>query len=565
MNAKLSNYTILTNLSPQFVEKIRMVSVFGTTGSEVLIVTNDDFVYAFGDNRKGCLGLGISSRILEPTKVVELCEKNIISFAFGLTHGIALTKSGHLYSWNDNSFGQLGNGTRIDSKRPILVNDLIGERIVEISCGAYHTMVLTTFGEVFCFGHNRFGQCGCNNDNESQLKPVKVTGFDSLKITAISCGRYFSMALTQNGNVFSWGKNEFGQLAIGHQHTKHECFPVKINIINNPVIQKIACGPYHGLFLSSDCDLYAFGANYCGQLGIGNKCSQSLPVKVNDETIKFTDIGLSIYSEISVSLALNGNCFISGRVDENDIIVLKEILNSSIDQVFGLYSDPKVTHKPICIEETLAEHRSLSISSDEQFSEYSSKLSQKPVDHMLESHPMLDCLSKSFDHPYDHDIKFKFKDRFIYAHKTILKIRNKSFWDQFQNDCANQTIVEIPITEYSYETFYIFIKYLYTNIAQFDSEEAIDLLNLANCFDEEDLKQKCVDIMMNSTTIENVSHLFSIAVKHNCKDLEDFCQKYIASNLNDVLKTDSFQQMDDKLLKNLMKSLAQTQAFSSTE
>lgn len=116
--ANITNWTVLHKLKSQFVANIKFVCIFGETGNEVLITTKDDNVFAFGNNKNGCLGLGNDTSIQKPTKVVELCGKQIINITYGYSHVLAITKSGDIYSWGYNDFGQLGNGTTINNNKP---------------------------------------------------------------------------------------------------------------------------------------------------------------------------------------------------------------------------------------------------------------------------------------------------------------------------------------------------------------------------------------------------------------------------------------------------------------
>lgn len=147
-------YRQLPQLSPDFVKKIKSVSIFGKYGTDVLIVTKDDKVWAFGDNGNGCLGVGTNLPVSEPTLVPELCNKKVVKFAFGQRHTLALTKSGQIYSFGYNEYGQLANRTTIDCYVPklILVSDILNNHITEICCGAFHSIALTKTGVLYAWG-----------------------------------------------------------------------------------------------------------------------------------------------------------------------------------------------------------------------------------------------------------------------------------------------------------------------------------------------------------------------------------------------------------------------------
>ncbi len=273
-------------MKPQFVSNINFFCVFGEIGNNVIIVTKNDKVFTFGSNQYGVLGLGHNNAVKEPEIVNELCDQQIIDISYGYNYVLALTKSGKCYSSGRNSYGQLGNGTQIDENKPKLINALLNEIVVQISCGFWHSSVLTKCGDLFGFGRNDFGYIGCGN-NTNQLKPIKIYGFNNEKIVSIACGAGHSLVLTDVGHVYSWGYNIYGQLGIGNITNQNT--PQKILLNNNQIIKSICCGYAHSLLLTTDGDIYAFGWNSCGQIGNGNNTNQSNPVKITVSQ-KFNEI-----------------------------------------------------------------------------------------------------------------------------------------------------------------------------------------------------------------------------------------------------------------------------------
>jgi alpha-tubulin suppressor-like RCC1 family protein len=140
-------------------------------GYNVLIVTKDDKTY-----------------VNEMQIVKELCEKQIIDFANGFYHCIARNSSGKVYCWGYNYRGFLGIGPNYDSK-PILDQYLNNEFFIDMSCGAFHSLMLTNYGEVYALGSNSCGQSG-NGCNDYQLIPIKVKGFYDERVVMISCGLF---------------------------------------------------------------------------------------------------------------------------------------------------------------------------------------------------------------------------------------------------------------------------------------------------------------------------------------------------------------------------------------
>jgi alpha-tubulin suppressor-like RCC1 family protein len=247
-------------LKDEFLNEIKLLYVFGDAinKNNVLIVTHDDKVFAFGDNEWGVLGFGNNRKVNELTFNEELSHKQIIDFKNDDKHVIALTIDGKVYCWGFYGlFSDLGNeknGRKIN--KPQLNMYLRDEKIVDISCGSDHTIVLTNCGEVYAWGWNDWGQVGNVKIDyfEYQAKPIKVNGFNEEKVVMISCGCSHSMALTESGHVFSWGENEFGQLGLNSTDDANE--PLILLLSNEIPIKKISCGSNHSLLLSRDGDIY---------------------------------------------------------------------------------------------------------------------------------------------------------------------------------------------------------------------------------------------------------------------------------------------------------------------
>jgi len=182
-------------------------------------------------------------------------------------------------------------------------------------CGFRHTIVLTSNNEVFAWGDNEWGQIG-NNISSEVLIPYKINEFIGEKVEAISCGSNHSLALTENGCVYSWGYNRYGQLGLNSENFK-ENKPQRIEI--DVKIKKICCGLGYSLLLSREGDIYVFGWNKDGQLGLETEGKKQLtPTKMNFSE-KFTQIAAHYMQEISCALTEEGFYYVWGKCGEEDI------------------------------------------------------------------------------------------------------------------------------------------------------------------------------------------------------------------------------------------------------
>jgi alpha-tubulin suppressor-like RCC1 family protein len=338
--AIINKINILNSLQLSLVETIKILHLFGDSGENLLLVTKDDNVYQVitSVNSKGKDDF---SKIEDPLVIEELCDKHVIKFDschdFKSICLLALTANGDVYQWYYHSYEHF--------EKPKLINNCLnGKNVADISCGGYHCLILTQCGQVFAFGKNYFGQIG-NNCNTNQLTPIKLEQFANEKVIAISCGLYHSVALTQSGNVFSWGYNDDGQLGIGN--TQHQNSPTPVRFGDqNIVIDRISCGQWHTLFLSHDGDIYACGFNIFGQLGctprLGIYC---IPIKINTY-IKFKDIAASHYRDLSAALSTDGKCFVWGKCGQ--IVTEPQQTDiTCINEAFVVYSRPQITYKSV--------------------------------------------------------------------------------------------------------------------------------------------------------------------------------------------------------------------------
>jgi hypothetical protein len=272
----ISKYKSWSQIEPNFDKKVKVYFRFferdfdySLIGKNSLSVTEEDEVFAFGSNSNGLLDSNNLGEIIEPLIMNDLSDKKVIGFDNGFHHVIAITNDNKVYIWGFNNFGQLGNGTYNDCFVPHLLNELKDENITNVCCGVGHSLALTSNGKVYAWGCNRFGQIGNECDNEYQLKPIKIEKFEEKTIVAISCGFYHSLALTENGRVYSWGNNYRKQLGIGNIIASNVPKLLKIRNSNksNVIIIRISYGQNYSLLLSSNGHIYAFGCNDFGQLG----------------------------------------------------------------------------------------------------------------------------------------------------------------------------------------------------------------------------------------------------------------------------------------------------------
>uniref|UniRef100_A0AAR2IIL5 HECT domain-containing protein n=1 Tax=Pygocentrus nattereri TaxID=42514 RepID=A0AAR2IIL5_PYGNA len=247
-----------------------------------LAVNEQGQVFAWGAGDGGQLGLGTAEEAVRvPRLIKKLCEHRISQVMCGNQHCIALSKDGQLFTWGQNSSGQLGLGKgEPSSLSPQPLKSLCGIPLAQISAGGDHSFALSLSGAVFGWGRNSAGQLGLN-DEQDRAVPCHIKFLRSQKVVYISCGEEHTAALTKDGGLFTFGNGSRGQL--GHDSTNNEPLPRRVLELMGTEVSQIACGKHHTLaFVPSTGLVYAFGCNAHGQLGLGTRGHAKIPMPVRN-------------------------------------------------------------------------------------------------------------------------------------------------------------------------------------------------------------------------------------------------------------------------------------------
>nr|XP_006817818.1 PREDICTED: RCC1 and BTB domain-containing protein 1-like [Saccoglossus kowalevskii] len=501
-----NKWSIFSLLDSQLIQSIKLACVFGSSANEAIFVTTDDEVFAIGTNCSGCLGLGDVQSTLQPKRIEQLCGKNVCDIAYGSgPHVVAVTEAGEVYSWGHNSYSQLGNGNTNQGLLPAQISvSLLGRKVKQVSCGSHHTLVLTGDGEVYAWGYNNCGQVG-SGSTTNQASPRKVVAcLGNKKVFSIACGQTSSMALSENGEVYGWGYNGNGQLGIG-------------NNVNQP----------------NPCRVTSLQGIVVAKLGTGNKANLVTATKIANEKPRFVDIAATHYNHVSASMTQTGIVFMWGQCRGQSITTPTETQFSSVSEVFACFASPSVTYCPLLIE--------------------------RPI--------MFKTVSESFQDSFDDaetsDLKFIIEEKTVHVHRSVLKIRCEHFRSMFQTHWDEHEKDVIEVTQFSYPVYCSFLKYLYTDNVDLPPEDAIGLLDLANSYCEDHLKRLCEGIIKQGITVDNAAMLLAAAIKYEAKDLEEFCFQFAMNHMTAVTQTDAFAKLDEYTLKNFITKAAVCGAFKS--
>ncbi|XP_032962493.1 E3 ISG15--protein ligase HERC5 isoform X1 [Rhinolophus ferrumequinum] len=206
-----------------------------------------------------------------------LQEKTIIQIACGDYHSLALSKGGELFAWGQNLHGQLGIGIICASiQTPQIVEHLSGVPLAQISAGKAHSMALSISGNIYSWGRNDFGQLGLGHTDNKDF-PFLVEALDNQKVEFLTCGGSHAALLTKDGLLFTFGAGKYGQL--GHNSTQNELRPRLVTELVGNRVTQIACGRRHTLAYIADLGkVFSFGSGKEGQLGNGGTHNQLIPL-----------------------------------------------------------------------------------------------------------------------------------------------------------------------------------------------------------------------------------------------------------------------------------------------
>ncbi|KAL5717261.1 hypothetical protein ACHQM5_010300 [Ranunculus cassubicifolius] len=211
----------------------------------------------------------------------------VVSVAAGGRHTIVLSDIGQVWGWGYGGEGQLGLGSRIrmvSSPHPVpcfegQISKVPGSYIKSIACGGRHSVVLTDAGALLAFGWGLYGQCG-QGSTDDELSPTCISSLLGIPIGGVAAGLWHTVCVSAEGDVYSFGGNQFGQLGTGTDQA--ETLP---RLLDAPSIEDkhakiVSCGARHTAVITDEGDVFCWGWNKYGQLGLGDVIDRNIPCQV---------------------------------------------------------------------------------------------------------------------------------------------------------------------------------------------------------------------------------------------------------------------------------------------
>lgn len=290
---------------------------FVASGPDFSFIVEPDLVWAAGRNNYGQLGLADKQNPKGFETINSLKGTQVSAISAGSFHSLFLTTSGDVYVTGRNNHGQLGTDSSFVDV-PVMIHNGTAHHAVGVAAGHAHSLIAFEDGSVIGTGYNTAGQLG---DNSVETKN-KWTLINISSVKKIEAGYDFSYFLKADGELWATGQNLGGQLGDGTGISQQTPKRVLTNV------KSMSAGESHGLFLMKDGRVFGTGANFDGQLGDGTSQRKFRSASIFTDTVK------------DVSVGGDSSCISRGRSDE------LFCFGSNRDGQLGLGDDVATSPKP---------------------------------------------------------------------------------------------------------------------------------------------------------------------------------------------------------------------------
>ncbi|CAJ1946218.1 unnamed protein product [Cylindrotheca closterium] len=296
--------------------------------------------------------LNIPTSLLPKVAIAKVCT------SCNASHTIAIDRANQAYGWGRNEALCLGD--EVGESKVIPTPQIIASNIQTAALGKSHTIFLQLDGSLHAMGQNKSGQCGWRQNVKSSgtLKPCQVNNKD-IKFARIACGEDFSVALDEEGILYSAGSSEFGQLANGetgeyfvsanklafansygfadrtifHQSAKdssrNDQMKKTTQITQEIRLQDVACGKHFAIALEapkengSSTRVFSWGSGNYGCLGHGRQQDEYYPRVVEMLPNGMVGTNVAAGSTCSLVLTSNGHVYYWGQHQSSKDAVMK--------------------------------------------------------------------------------------------------------------------------------------------------------------------------------------------------------------------------------------------------
>lgn len=273
-----------------------------------LAVKNDGSLWAWGLNVDGELGDGTSGFGANKYVPTKIGSATWMSINAGTYHSVGIKSDGTIWAWGSNSYGQLGDGTKISRNIPTQIG--ITNNWKTLISGGYHTIGIKNDGSLWAWGNNEWGQLGIGVFEYFKLVPTQI-GTDTNWQTLAAGGNH-TIAIKNNGSLWAWGYNADGEYGNG-VYGFNNFAPTQIGTATN--WQDVVTGFAHTVFLKTDGSLWTTGENWLGQLGDGTFNRRNTPIQIDCSGLSITEITSKNNSIFTYPNPVKGILYIQKNID----------------------------------------------------------------------------------------------------------------------------------------------------------------------------------------------------------------------------------------------------------
>ncbi|XP_049850064.1 regulator of chromosome condensation-like [Schistocerca gregaria] len=282
-------------ITPKSITGLTDVVQVSVGDNHMLALKSNGQVYYWGCYRdmNGILGFKFESKAtkqLNPELLDISLKKKIVQIASGENSSFALTDGGKVYVWGDARIclrTSPRTNTRYCGLKPSII--LCNQKFKKIFAGGFHVLLIAADGALWALGLNNYSQLGVDESLELTTRPRRVLGLPpNIEIKMAAAGQHHTLLLTQDGQVYSWGRGDYGQL--GHGDTDPQPYPKKVEaferLLKGDKVVQISTGGHHCLATTQNGEVYAWGFGDMAQLGVGVDEDKLVPEKLDNTNPK---------------------------------------------------------------------------------------------------------------------------------------------------------------------------------------------------------------------------------------------------------------------------------------
>ncbi|MBQ3014177.1 MAG: hypothetical protein IJD75_03425 [Clostridia bacterium] len=293
-----------------------------SVGDKFMVVqTATGEIWGWGDNAYGVLGnASLETTGSNITHAVQIELPNALkstAISAGADHVLAIGSDGNVYAWGSNVYGQLGFESGADTvTTPTLVEALEGKNVIAVSAGRYFSLALTEGGQVYSFGRNNRQQLGYELAEETSATPTLISDLSTVFITQISAGHESAIAIDVNNKAYLWGSAKNSVLGSVTSETASQAPDILPDTKTTTPIDAVALSVNHSAFLLNDGTVGFMGLNAYNQYGNGSEnipenTSASMKFKTTD-TSALNVIAIAVSDQQTVLLGADGKVYTAG-------------------------------------------------------------------------------------------------------------------------------------------------------------------------------------------------------------------------------------------------------------